>query len=590
VLVTNDGPSPAANIVLSASAPGAQSVYVNNRPIGMLDSGQSRQIYVSFGFAKPEARTLRMTFTAISETPDPNLANNTQSQDDVAVAFARLDAGVTVDSPYEPGLPANVSFSVFNDGLAPADNTTLELQLPDAGSLLELNRPAGVSCTSTRTTAHCTAGTLGVRALVTIRATVLMPDAYDGGLFLISALARTTSPTIDQQLASADAQLRFDPLFLVTTAADDGPGSLRQAMTDANARCVTNCRIGFRIAPSPLPNDVATIRVATPLPRLTESVRIDGTSQKTFLQRKDAGHPIVMLDGSAMREGGGVEFAAVSGGVIDVALGNFPGTAIALLPRGGNYSLEVRSCFIGTDASGLVAAPNERGIIAAGTVAITSNIISANRRSAVWLQGGAHSAVEANAIGVASDGMPMPNGGSGIYIAPGTVEPRIAGNVIANNGEFGIAIHPSVQRVVAAHNTIRDNALFGIDYGLDLATLNVAIDIGRAPNKPLLTSAHYDTAKQKTIVDGDLLSQPDRSNRFSIVFYSNRGDVNAQAEKEAGEVVVSGSGHFTAELSGDLRGRFLTAVTVRAFRLVPDEGFAITEDTSEISAPIPVAP
>ncbi|MCU1228343.1 MAG: hypothetical protein JWO97_1227 [Acidobacteria bacterium] len=117
-----------------------------------------------------------------------------------------------------------------------------------------------------------------------------------------------------------------------------------------------------------------------------------------------------------------------------------------------------------------------------------------------------------------------------------------------------------------------------------------AIGVGRAPNKPLLTSAHHDATKQQTIVDGDLLSQPDRSNRFSIVVYSNRSDVNAQAEKEAGEIVVSGSGHFTAELSGDLRGRFLTAVTVRAFRLLPDEGFAITEDTSEISAPIPVAP
>ncbi|MCU1228341.1 MAG: hypothetical protein JWO97_1225 [Acidobacteria bacterium] len=76
VLVTNDGPSPAANIVLAASAPGAQSVYVSNRScaaescsdsIGMLDPGQSRQIYLSFGFAKPEARTLRRsTFSCLT--------------------------------------------------------------------------------------------------------------------------------------------------------------------------------------------------------------------------------------------------------------------------------------------------------------------------------------------------------------------------------------------------------------------------------------------------------------------------------------------------------------------------------------------
>jgi hypothetical protein len=135
------------------------------------------------------------------------------------------------------------------------------------------------------------------------------------------------------------------------------------------------------------------------------------------------------------------------------------------------------------------------------------------------------------------------------------------------------------------HNVMRRD-----NYGLDLATPNVAIDVGRAPNKGLLTSARYDAAKQQTIVDGDLLSQLDRSNRFSVVFYKNRSDVNAPAEKQTGEIVVSGSGYFTAELSGDLRGRFITPVTVRAFRPMPDEGFPVTEDTSEISAPIPVAP
>jgi hypothetical protein len=120
------------------------------------------------------------------------------------------------------------------------------------------------------------------------------------------------------------------------------------------------------------------------------------------------------------------------------------------VPRPGNASIDVRNCHIGTDATGLIAMPNERGVVAPGNATLAFNIISGNLRSGVW---------------------------QGIYLGPGIVAPRIEGNTIANNREFGIAVHPSVQRVGAAHNSIHDNALFGIDYGLDLATPNVAIDI-----------------------------------------------------------------------------------------------------------------
>ena len=386
------------------------------------------------------------------------------------------------------------------------------------------------------------------------------------------------------------AHAATDASFIVSTTADDGAGSLRQAIADANAQCSGVCPIGFRIPPSELVDGVATIRLATPLPDLAVDAPIDGSSEQTFLGLSDVEHPLVMLDGSAMKEGGAFTFTAKSNSIAAIAIGNFPGAAITLMPQPqpGIGSIAVQSCYIGTDAAGLVAMPNERGIIATGTSSLSLNVISGNRHSAIWMQGGHASSVRACLIGVAADGSPMSNGSSGIYIGPGSLEPRIEGNTIANNREFGIAIHPSVQRVLAAHNVIRDNGLFGIDYGLDLATPNVAIDIGRAPNTPLLTSARYDAVKNRTIVEGDLFTSYDRSNRFSVVFYSNRSDVNAQAEKEEGEAIVSGSGHFTAELPGDLRGRFLTAVTVRGFRFVPDEGYAITEDTSEICAPIPV--
>ncbi|HXG49603.1 MAG TPA: hypothetical protein VNO52_18425 [Methylomirabilota bacterium] len=62
--------------------------------------------------------------------------------------------------------------------------------------------------------------------------------------------------------------------FVVTTTANDGTGSLRQAIHDANSNAGPD-RIVFNI-----PGDgVHTIRATTPLPDFLEPVVIDGYTQ-----------------------------------------------------------------------------------------------------------------------------------------------------------------------------------------------------------------------------------------------------------------------------------------------------------------------
>src|SRR5262245_585011 len=77
-------------------------------------------------------------------------------------------------------------------------------------------------------------------------------------------------------------------VFTVTSAADAGAGSLRQAILDANAHAGADT-IRFQIS-----SGAPTIAVATALPNITDVVTIDGTTQSGY-----AGTPLVVLDGAA---------------------------------------------------------------------------------------------------------------------------------------------------------------------------------------------------------------------------------------------------------------------------------------------------
>src|SRR4051812_13641582 len=75
--------------------------------------------------------------------------------------------------------------------------------------------------------------------------------------------------------------------FTVTTGANDGPGSFRQAILDSNGTPGPDT-IAFNIGAG----GVQTIRPTAPLPNVTDPVVIDGTTQPGY-----AGTPIVELNG-----------------------------------------------------------------------------------------------------------------------------------------------------------------------------------------------------------------------------------------------------------------------------------------------------
>ena len=239
---------------------------------------------------------------------------------------------------------------------------------------------------------------------------------------------------------TASNAFSITPVFVVTNTSDSGPGSLRQAMLDANASSQP-AGIAFKIGNA----DVQTITPLTALPTVTNSTVIDGTTQTGY-----AGTPIIELDGSNAGAGvDGIHIAAGSSTVRGLAINRFSGHGILLDTNGGDH---IEGNFVGTDVTGTIAHPNGgNGIqiiatpnnVVGGALGSMGNVISGNGGEGIRIDGSlaTGNAVESNHIGTDATGSTaVGNSASGIYIrhAPGN---SVTGNVVSGNlGFAGITI------------------------------------------------------------------------------------------------------------------------------------------------------
>ena len=156
----------------------------------------------------------------------------------------------------------------------------------------------------------------------------------------------------------------------VTTTADSGPGSLRQAIEISNADSGDRDTIVFNIPGGGVP----TITLQSGLDLIDQPVIIDGTTQPVTGK--------VELNGNGLQMTGLV----ISGGnsiVRGMVINRFGFDAISLEVNGGNV---VEGNFIGTDPTGTLARPNGGGGSgcsrrATGSAALTAaarNVISGN--------------------------------------------------------------------------------------------------------------------------------------------------------------------------------------------------------------------
>jgi hypothetical protein len=138
--------------------------------------------------------------------------------------------------------------------------------------------------------------------------------------------------------------------FTVTVTTENGAGSLRQAILDANASPGPDL-ITFSIASAG-----KTIIPTNALPAITEPVTIDGTTQPGF-----SNAPLVEINGQSAGTGtDGLRLWAGGTTIRGLVINRFSGDGIEIATNGNNI---VEGCWIGLGTDGTTRRANANGIL-----------------------------------------------------------------------------------------------------------------------------------------------------------------------------------------------------------------------------------
>lgn len=221
-------------------------------------------------------------------------------------------------------------------------------------------------------------------------------------------------------MGTCAADLQAGPIATVTTTADTGPGSFRQALTDAASTPGTNIRFNIPDTDPNFKNGVFTILPDTPLPAITaERTVIDGSTQTAFTgdTNKVAPEVVLMSDNLRSMRGHGLHIVTpncmVKSLTINASKGNAFRAGIHINgPRAtGN---RVVGCMIGLDPLGTERMGHVVGVqifngasgnVIGGNTPEARNIISGNDAQIKIIRPGTQlNRIQGNYIGTTVDG------------------------------------------------------------------------------------------------------------------------------------------------------------------------------------------
>ncbi len=394
------------------------------------------------------------------------------------------DADLSIDmfdspDPATRGNPLLYGLTVSNNGPGTAASVTVTDTLPGSVTFVSAS-PSQGSCSGT-TTVVCSLGVLasGTSATIVI---VVTPTAI-GAISNTATVATISSDPVTGNNTAVQGTTVVNPpvTFIVTTTANSGPGSLRQAILDANGNVSAVDTIHFNIPGT----GVHTIEPTGILPVITEAVTIDATTQPGY-----AGTPLIELDGtSAGATANGLSIVDHLGTTVrGLAINRFSGAGISVQ---NGLSHIFQNNFIGTNPAGTSALPNQDGIIIGGTSTNnviggstdTGNVISGNSRSGVTLNGGNTTAtlVGGNLIGTNRTGTASVGNGDGVIVSgsPSNIIGASARNVISGNQLSGITITGNAARFnVVGNNIIGADAAGAAPIGNGTHGVVVTLDAG----------------------------------------------------------------------------------------------------------------
>jgi trimeric autotransporter adhesin len=428
------------------------------------------------------------------------------------------------------------------------------------------------------------------------------------------ALASSALLAVPASVAAADTYV-VDSEFLVLPGAPDGV---------CDAPGPTGCTLSEAIAEANADADMDTIHFAIPgggvrtinmpfivLPDLEQAVIIDGYTQpgaspNTASKGTNAQLRIVIngpcsnID-CTQAEVVGFDIQADDVTIRGLVLQDF-GDAI----RVSGKRARIQGNFIGTNAAGTAAAPNEgQGVIVdetdariGGTDPAARNLISGNRGSGVRFRpGGRLGVVAGNLIGTQRDGVsPLGNEGAGVGIFGtgfGTTLQGVlvggtsaaAANVIAFNEDDGVRVDAATINAYADFIRILRNSIFGngglaIDLhppdGRNNDTYGESGGGGANvdQNEPVILSAK--SSRTKTTVKARLHSWA--NSPFIIQFFSNPSGKQART--------FIGQKKVTTQITGWAYFTFVPKKRVKPGHILTASAtFLEYERTSELSAP-----
>lgn len=449
----------------------------------------------------------------------------------------RIEAG-----PFDEHGAAEVTVDVLTIApLADPERVFLELYIFGGLKITSWSAEPGLDCTETNYRLSCNVAPFAAGESARIRIGVFVEndtrhEAVQANLSWKERGHRAERRTWLERF------YRYRTEYVVRNADDDGPGSLRQTILDANAGCTyyyTPCVLRFDL------DHPATIHPLTPLPAIeADELTIDGGG--------------VTIDGSLVdRPANGLTIAAA--GNVTVR-----GLTVRGFPENG---VEVTAAYARIESS-TITGNRSRGItvIRGSSVTVSDSVVSENGRSGLFADSYLLN-VERSVI--------ERNGASGLFYGP-SVRGAIVDSVIAGNAHFGVGTMRQNRDVDVGRNRIFGNRITQIDIDLDGPSFFPFVRNEYAPpNGPTLTSATYDPATNTTTIRGRL-EQVEISYfvRYEAQFFANDRFIGA---------IGLGEPDFTFTVRGDLRGQTITANAIRFLSVEFTE-----RTTSEFSAPVEV--
>jgi len=208
--------------------------------------------------------------------------------------------------------------------------------------------------------------------------------------------------------------------YTVSSSADSGPGTFRQAILDANSDAPPN-EILFTIG-SPY-----TITLVSALPAITNRVDINAMAGHP--------HPTVFLDGSSAGSGArGLQIQQTAGCIIQgLRIANFSSDGIQLYQSDSNV---IQRCTIYSNDYGVLIRGGSFNLIG-GNTALQKNTLSANVHSGIRVDNASISnQISGNYIGTDEEGIrAWANGSSGVYLYAGS-HTLVGGENVTPGGLF----------------------------------------------------------------------------------------------------------------------------------------------------------